>query len=198
MGATRDQRKQRAAAPRPQPAEQGPGGRPIRRSEGHGAGLIVGAALVVLVGTLLLWNLARNASEGKVNLGNATFELGDPDDRAETIARTGPLLFQALLGDADIWVNRVGETWVAFRAAAPGQPRTCSLVYRPGTGDFADPCTGTAYPPDGGGLDHFLIEVRRERLVVDLRARLTGPGGTRVIDPTATSIIIPPTTAAAG
>lgn len=195
MAAARADRRRATREQRPRAAPQGPGGRPIRRKEGHGPGIVVGVAFVVLVGTFVLWSLARNASRGNVNLGNGTFELGDTEDRVRTIERRGPLLFQALIGETDLWVNRVGGTWVAFRAAAPGQPRECSVVYRPEAGDFADPCTGTAYPADGRGLEHVLVEDRQGRLVVDLRAPISGPGGQRLIDPAATIVVRPPTTA---
>src|SRR5205085_2665543 len=62
----------------------------------------------------------------------ATFKVGSAKSLAGTVARTGPLLFQDLLGGSrDIYVQHLDDDkWTAFEAHAPGQPRTCFLRWQ--------------------------------------------------------------------
>lgn len=102
---------------------------------------------------------------------NASFRVGSAKSLATTVARSGPLLFQDLLGGArDIYVQHVGEDgWRAFEAHASGQPRTCFLRWRADSRTFADPCSGQTYPADGAGLVSYPATVDKNgALVVDL------------------------------
>ncbi len=101
----------------------------------------------------------------------ATFKVGSAKSLARTVARTGPLLFQDLLGGArDIYVQHLGDDkWTAFEAHAPGQPRTCFLRWRADSRTFVDPCSDQAYPADGAGLVTYPAAAdRKGALIVDL------------------------------
>lgn len=138
------------------------------------AGVLGVASAALAVGLLVV--LAGRADDARVNLGDETFVVGDAEVLAARIdADDGtPLLFQDLVGGTrDIWVQHVGaepdEGWVAFRASAPGSPRSCQLRW---AGDrFRDPCTDRTFPGDGAGLEAFPVTVEDGRVVVDLRRR---------------------------
>jgi hypothetical protein len=136
----------------------------------------VAIALVVVIGTWIMYSLARNAAENGVGFKGTTLELGQAEDRAKVIERTGPLLWPALQGTTDIWVNRVEETWVAFGAAPEGKGRECNLVWDPAAKNFAGTCDQNRYPANGEGLTQYFITDRNGILVVDFRTKIPGPG----------------------
>jgi hypothetical protein len=125
-----------------------------------------GVALFVLV-------LAVAGPKTSKQAQTATFKVGSAKSLAGTVARTGPLLFQDLLGGSrDIYVQHLDDdTWTAFEAHAPGQPRTCFLRWQPQSRTFVDPCSGLTYPADGAGLVTYPAGPdRKGALVVDLTA----------------------------
>jgi hypothetical protein len=146
---------------------------------------------IVIVGAVL--NLISDP-DVDVNLGDEVFEVGRSTLFAREIAEDGPLLFQALVGDRDIYVQHVGpkvrEGWLSFETRAPGQPRRCQLEWRQGRKVFVDSCNDRVYPADGSGLVHYRAVVNRDGdVVVDLRRR---------ISPTTTTAAVPSTTAVPG
>ena len=151
-----------------------PAGRPAPR---RGTAMVLVGLLSVLTAVLLIvfvLRLARSPN-AKVNLGSQEFEIGPATTLAKSIARNGPLLFQALRGtQLDIFVQHLGSDpahgWYAFEAHAPGQPRRCQLTWQPASTDFADPCTSIRYPADGDGLNHYPIRVDTNgKVIVNLR-----------------------------
>ena len=139
----------------------------------------IGAVVVgiVLVGVVL--NLATDP-DVDVNLGDDVFEVGRATNLAPEIAERGPLLFQALRGTRDIYVQHLGteprEGWMTFDAYATGSDRTCQLQWRHSRKVFVDPCDDKVYPADGTGLVHYKTTVNRDGIVVaDLRASVPWP-----------------------
>jgi hypothetical protein len=134
-------------------------------------GIVVG---IVLVGVVL--NLASDP-DVDVNLGSDVFEAGKATRMAEQVAEGGPLLFQALRGDRDIYVQHLGpkarQGWRAFDAKAPDAPRRCQLRWQQDTKVFVDPCDDATYPRDGEGLVQYATTVDNEgTVVVDLRKQV--------------------------
>lgn len=134
---------------------------------GVAAGVLVFVAVVAFTGS----------EKVKSQLGDDQFVVGRARRLANTVERRGPLLFQDLLGgDRDIYVQHLpGLGWRAFEAHAPGAPRRCQLRWRPGSGDFVDPCDNRVYPGDGSGLDGYRTSVKKGKLNVDLRSPLKAP-----------------------
>lgn len=146
---------------------------------------LVAIGLFLLAAVLLVVFVLRLSSspDAKVQLGDAVFEVGQVRKLAPLVDRDGPFLFQALNGQRDIYVQHLGNDaatgWLAFEAHAPGQPRTCQLVWRQAEGRFHDPCTQAVFPVDGKGLTQYPTEVRRQKkggltLFVDLRTARSG------------------------
>jgi hypothetical protein len=146
---------------------------------------VIAVSLLTLTAVLLVVFVLRLSSspDAKVQLGDKVFEVGQVRRLAPLIDRDGPLLFQALNGQRDIYVQHIGNDaktgWLAFEAHAPDQPRTCQLTWQQGRGVFEDPCTKATFPVDGEGLTKYPADVRRATkkdpltLFVDLRAPLT-------------------------
>ena len=139
------------------------------------------AILVGLVGVAagvgLVWGMSRLASTGEVTvqLGDDTFEAGDPAEMSRVIARDGPLLYPDLAGgNRDIWLQHLGTSptagWYAFDARRPGAGRDCTLAWRAEAGVFTDPCDGTVVEPHGEGLPAYEVRIDDGELIVDLNA----------------------------
>lgn len=149
-----------------------------RRPPTRGRGLVVTALFGVLCAAALValvLQLARSP-DVKVQLGDEVFEAGRAEDLAPD-ATEHPLLFQALVGDRDIYLSHIGRDhktgWFAFEAYAPGAPRRCQLTWDRTDRVFTDPCNTTTYPPDGTGLTRYPVTITdAERVVIDLRKRL--------------------------
>lgn len=130
-------------------------------------GVFCAALLVVLV-----LQLAKSP-DVKVQLGDEVFEAG----RAKDLARSAgehPLLFQALVGNRDIYLQHIGADpkrgFHAFESYAPGAPRRCQLRWERGRRVFVDPCDKREFPADGSGLRSYPVTVTKaERVVIDLR-----------------------------
>ncbi len=145
------------------------------------AGLVFFAVLGLAIWGVAAWT--SHSSGVQSNLGEDTFNMGSAKDRAQEVAERGPLLFPGLVA-ADqgyIVVNHAGTDelagWKAFAAVPPGSRIECAVQWLTDARQFQDPCTGTAYPPDGSGLTAYRIEITPEReLVIDLgRGRTTVP-----------------------
>jgi hypothetical protein len=154
---------------------------PQQRSGNSGAVLLATGA--VIIGALMFAAVANLVSTRKSGgkTGTDLYVVGDAKSLAGTVSRTGPLLFQDLLGNSrDIYVQHLGPSgrerevggdgWRTFEAHGPGAPRRCVLRWDPPAKHFLDPCNGKTYPADGAGLTTFPTSVDAEgRLVVDLR-----------------------------
>lgn len=124
--------------------------------------MLIFAAVVNLVGS----------RKSTATAGPDLYVVGDAKSLAGTVARTGPLLFQDLLGNSrDIYVQHLtGDDWRTFEAHAPGAPRRCVLRWDPAGRQFNDPCDRRVYAADGTGLTTFPTRVNPDgRLVADLR-----------------------------
>lgn len=169
----------------------------------------------VIVGALIFAAVVNLVSTRKsaTTAGPDLYVVGNAKSLAGTVARTGPLLFQDLLGNSrDIYVQHLGapqeagsDTWRTFEAHAPGAPRRCVLTWvaaaKPARaaesgGHFANPCDKRTYPADGAGLTTFPTSVDTSgRVVVNLRQPqppTTAP--TTTITPELTTTAPPATT----
>lgn len=154
----------------------------------------------VIVGALIFAAVVNLVSTRKsaTTAGPDLYVVGNAESLAGTVSRSGPLLFQDLLGNSrDIYVQHLGprqesgsETWRTFEAHAPGAPRRCVLHWDPVTKQFGDPCDKRTYPADGAGLTSFPTSVDAGgRVVVDLRQPqppTTAPAPTSTAEPTTT------------
>ena len=132
-------------------------------------------AVVVAAGLLVTVVRLATRSEVELDLGAQDFRVGPARRLAPEVGRDGPLLFQALTGNRDLYVQHLGGDpstgWLAFDARAPGAPRECLLRWDPEARRFVDRCTGRSFPADGAGLPSYPTTVDREgRVVVDLDA----------------------------
>lgn len=131
----------------------------------------------VAAGVALVWGMSRLASTGDVTvqLGDDTFEAGDPAEMSRVIGRDGPILYaDAAGGNRDIWLQHVGnsptEGWYAFDAHRPGTGRDCTLQWEPAAAVFTDPCDGTVVEGHGEGLPSYEVRIDDGELIVDLNA----------------------------
>jgi hypothetical protein len=152
-------------------------GRPAPR---RGTSLVSIAFLGLLTAVLLVVFVLRLARspEAKVQLGTDTFVVPRAGSLQKPIAQTGPLLFQALRGSIDLYVQHLGADpdhgWLAFEAHRPDGPRRCLLQWRQASHDFVDPCDRMTYPAGGQGLQHYAVTVTGGKVIVDLH-QATGP-----------------------
>jgi hypothetical protein len=136
----------------------------------------------VAAGVALVWGMSRLASTGEVTvqLGDDTFEAGDPAGMSRIIARDGPILYaDAAGGRRDIWLQHLGADpgrgWYAFDAHRPGTGRDCTLQWQPAAAVFTDPCDGAIIEAHGDGLPGYEVRIEDGELIVDLNA--VGAGG---------------------
>jgi hypothetical protein len=131
----------------------------------------------VLVIGLVFAILNRVAASGGTSSAHSSnslageFDVGLARQRADTVDRSGPILFPDPQGHSrDIYVQHLGgNDWTAFEARASGSPRTCVLAWKQDAHHFVDPCDGRIYPADGAGLVTFPTTVdARGRIIVDL------------------------------
>ena len=135
--------------------------------------VLAGLAGVVVAVVLFAVVLAvARSGRAQSNLGPPVFVVGPASRLAQTVERTGPLLFPDPLNRGrDVYVQHLeGSDWKAFAARAPGASRRCSLRWDQGQARFVDPCSGDTWPADGAGLTAYPARVDDEgQLVVDLR-----------------------------
>jgi hypothetical protein len=157
-----------------------------RSSSATTTAVLVGIAGVV-AGLGLVWFMVNLASQGtesvQVRLGDDRFDAGNVDNRADSIADGGPVLFPDVAGRTrDIYLQHLGdepdEGWSAFSAQAVGKPRDCFLQWQADTADFED-CDGDRYPADGDhpSLTSYPVSVEDGRLFVDLNAEFRNQDG---------------------
>jgi hypothetical protein len=152
-----------------------------RRRRASGTTFATAAAASVIGAVLIVVLLIQLAQSNKVqsHLGSRVFVapqaklLMQEIDTPGPDGRSGPLLFQALLGSKDIYIQHEGSDsekgWLAFDAHAPGAARTCVLQWVIAQQQFKDPCDGRTFPTDGAGLAHYATTVNSaHRVVVDL------------------------------
>ena len=154
-----------------------------------------------VLGGILIFAIVANfvgTSADKPDSAAATFDVGPAEQRARTVERGGPILFQDLLDRSrDIYVQHLGgDDWRAFEAHSPGAPRRCFLEWRPSPREFVDPCDGRTYPADGTGLLTYPARVDdRKHVVVDLRRPTpTTPSTSTTSTSTSTTTTTPSTT----
>jgi hypothetical protein len=126
-------------------------------------GITVGIALVLLLFVVAIPSLTESGTV-EVKLGSETYDAGQADSRASNIASGGPLLFSDVSGGKrDIYLQHIGDDpatgWFAFDARRPGQSRSCTLEWQPGSADFRDPCDGTIVAADGTGLTDYPVTI---------------------------------------
>lgn len=136
-------------------------------------GAVLAAALLFALVARAMSTSSTTTSAGGDGGGarTAQFDVGRATDRAQTIARSGPILFpDPKGGSVDIYVQHLGEkNWVAFEARARGASRQCVLRWDQAARHFTDPCDGRVFPADGAGLVTFPATVNdKGRVVVDL------------------------------
>ena len=157
-----------------------------------------------VLGGILVFAIVANvvgSSADKVDSAATTFDVGPAEQRARTIARGGPILFQDLLNRSrDIYVQHVGgDDWRAFEAHAPGAPRRCFLEWRADARQFVDACDGRTYPADGTGLVAYPTQVDdRQHVVIDLRQPAPSTTSTTSTTQPTTTTTTPPTPTTAG
>jgi hypothetical protein len=132
------------------------------------------ATAAVVIGALIFAAVVNLVSTRKdtSKAGTDLYVVGEAKSLSGTVSRTGPLLFQDLLGNSrDIYVQHLGaDDWRTFEAHAPGAARTCVLRWEPGPRQFTDPCDRRSYPASGEGLTTFPTSVSSGgEVVVDLR-----------------------------
>ncbi len=138
------------------------------------SGLVLGLVLVL---GLFIFAIPSLTESGKVEvqLGPDRFDAGPVDDRAETIAASGPILLPDVAGkERDVFVQHVGDdvrtNWFVFDARQSGVGRECTLEWRADSREFVDPCDGATFDERGEGLRQYSVEVTDDdQLVVDLR-----------------------------
>ena len=166
-----------------------PTGRPRRKPRRpRGAGFATGAAAAVIGAVLIVVLLVQLASSNNIksHLGSSVFDAGRAKFLADQIAapaqagRGGPLLFQALVREKDIYLQHEGthpnNGWVAFDAHPPGEARSCVLQWLVDRRRFRDPCSPATYPANGAGLPHYATSVNSaSHVIVDLNAPVASP-----------------------
>jgi hypothetical protein len=157
------------------------GGPPVRlytRSERRRRRRVIVTAVAIVASFAVIITVLTLTAVTKpnvqVNLGSNTFRVGEALALERRIGKDNyPLLFQDLRDKSiDIFVDHQKgehfyEAWRAIEAHAPGQPRTCQLVWT-GT-EYRDPCTDATYPSSGAGLRRFKTTVVHGEVIVDFR-----------------------------
>ena len=159
-----------------------PPGRPSALKHNKGVALVLSGLLGLLsAGLLVLFVVNLLSATGGKGLGRNDFSAGRASFLAEEYANRGPILFQALQGDKDVYLLHQGDDaaagWWAVQAAPPGRPRRCGVRYDAAGLRFVDGCDPSAlYPLSGTGLTAFPVEVHKgPEVVIDLHAPYSGP-----------------------
>lgn len=161
---------------------------PVDQSRNH----VGRAATVALVGVVVLGialglvTLAigsRNSTD--LNIGDQTFQAGNAEDKAELIAKDGPILYGDVSGrkDRDMILQHTGDDptkgWHAFLAAPIDKGRDCTWIWQPEEELFRAKCdSDLTAPADGKGLPQFPVKVVDGQLDVDLNADARAAGST--------------------
>lgn len=103
------------------------------------------AVVAVVVGLGAGFLMLRLADSGRVDvrLGDAEFRAGSAESFSDDIAEGGPLLFQDLNSDRDIFIQHLGEDpnrgWLVFETRWAGSPSSCSLIWEAVSRQFVPP-----------------------------------------------------------
>lgn len=137
-------------------------------------------AVLVAVGLVIAaLNAAGRNNPPVIQAGKrARFDAGLAQERAESIAKDGPLLFSDVSGGGQrlpVFVSHQGDDfrtgWNVFGAHPPDAPDNCFLKWSRSAKRFKAPCANADFPPDGGDLPHYAWQVDKDgRLLVDLRS----------------------------
>jgi hypothetical protein len=153
---------------------------PVARSGSHaGRALIVATIGVVLaMGALLIASIGlSNRNSTQVGLGDQTFNAGQADQLARSIATRGPVLYSDVSGakERDVILQHLGSDpakgWYALLAAPADKDRSCTWEWQPKAHRFRARCDhARTAPADGAGLTRFKVTVAGGRLDIDLNA----------------------------
>ncbi len=133
--------------------------------------LLLGAITVIAVIVGLFAIAAGPGSDREVsNLGSDEFDSLRPEKVARDAAE-GPLFFPDPIREGrDIYVAHDGgpatEGFTVFSAL--NSETGCLLQYERDTGDLVDVCDGSRHPADGSTQLRYPVEVRDDRLIIDL------------------------------
>ncbi len=140
-------------------------------------GIVLFAAIGAVTWAIAAF-ISSGGSQATDRLAPSTFEIGNVERLAETVAQDGPLLFPELgtaIGTRSIVVDHTGDTpddgWRVYWAYPADRGADCVVQQVPGTSDFID-CDGRTIdvsqlsPPDVGV---FPTVRDRTTLIVDLR-----------------------------
>lgn len=156
-----------------------------RRNRGHAGRALVVAVVGVVVALVAAWGIALLAERGSVDvrLGDDLFDAGGTDSTARQIADQGPIPYPDVAGgDRDLVLQHLSddpeEGWLALAARPPGTPRQCIVEWQDDEGVFrllddgevTGACDGREYPPDGGHLPRYGVEIADDRILIDLWA----------------------------
>ena len=140
-----------------------------------------GIVVIALIGAFT-WGIAsfisRGGAEGSQRLAPSTFNLGNVENRATSVAEDGPLFFPELgtsIGTRSIVVDHDGgdprDGWRVYWAYPADRPATCVVEQVRGTAQFVD-CDGRTIdvsdlaPPDEGVFPRVEDQTT---LILDLR-----------------------------
>ncbi|MCB1031002.1 MAG: hypothetical protein KDA95_06655 [Acidimicrobiales bacterium] len=156
---------------------------PVDQSRNHvgRAASVTLVAIVVLGGAMFLAakliSPKTGLGEGKVQLGDATFQGGSAERLSKEIAKGGPIFYGDVSGnkERDIILQHIGNDtdsgWYAFRAAPANKDRDCTWTWQPDEEIFRARCDESlTAPADGKGLQRYPVKVVDGRLDVDLNA----------------------------
>ena len=153
---------------------------PVARRQGgaHTGRAVLVAVVGVAMALGVAFAVANLASSGDVdvNLGDDRFNAGSVENRAESVADGGPVLFPDPANfTRSIYVDHAGDDpergWTAFGAFVPDRPE-CSVTFDQDAERFEaePPCdASTTFPRSGAGLRQYPTEVVDGRLYVDLQ-----------------------------
>jgi hypothetical protein len=133
--------------------------------------LLLGAlTIVVVLGGMLLIALGPASDRDTTNLGSDQFDSLRPAKVARDAAE-GPIFFpDPLQQGRDIYIAHEGDDpttgFIAFSAV--NADTDCLLQFDRDIGDLVDTCDDSRHPADGTDQLQYPIEVRDDRLVIDL------------------------------
>ncbi len=154
-------------------------------------GIVLFAAMGAITWGIAVY-ISSGGSQTSERLARSTFEIGDVESLAETVADDGPLLFPELgtaIGTRSIVVDHTGtapaDGWRVYWAYPADSDPSCVVEQVRGTSDFVD-CTGRTIdvselsPPDAGV---FPTVRDRTTLIIDLRGARPPIAGTSTSTP---------------
>lgn len=139
--------------------------------------LLGGLTIVVVLGGMLLIALGPASDRETTNLGSDLFDSLRPAKVARDAAE-GPIFFpDPLQQGRDIYVTHEGDDpnsgFIVFSAV--NEETRCLLQFDRDAGDLYDECDNSRHPADGGDQLHYPVEVRDDRLVIDLNFQERDP-----------------------